>query len=293
MKKFGIFMLLLILMGLTACNTNESADQENKKKEQEINEQQQKDQAGQSEEEKEKEAPAKEDEGTGNPPEDSAEKEEQDKTENKKPQYEISEVWSVQPIVEDANEKVVLLTFDDAPDEHAVEMAKTLKNMDAPAIFFINGHFIDTEEEQAKLKEIADMGFAIGNHTFNHTKLDDVSKEKQKEEIVRLNDVIEEVTGERPKFFRAPHGVNTEYAKQVVKEEGMTLMNWSYGYDFKQEYMSEEAIADIMVNTELLSNGANLLMHDRKWTAAALEEIVTGLREKGYEMVDPQLIKTP
>ncbi|QHS22112.1 polysaccharide deacetylase family protein [Virgibacillus sp. MSP4-1] len=293
MKKFAIFMWLLILLGLAACNTNESADEEKENKEQETNEQQQKEQAEQREEQQDKEAPAKEDEGTGNPPDNPAEKEEQDEPENKQPQYEISDVWSVKPIVEGANEKVVLLTFDDAPDEHAVEMAKTLKKMNAPAIFFINGHFIDTEEEQGKLKEIANMGFAIGNHTYNHTKLDDVSKEKQKEEIVKLNDVIEEVTGERPAFFRAPHGVNTEYAKQVVKEEGMTLMNWSYGYDFKQEYMSEEAIADIMVHTELLSNGANLLMHDREWTAKALEEIVTGLREKGYEMVDPQLIKTP
>ncbi|SET92141.1 Polysaccharide deacetylase [Salinibacillus kushneri] len=172
-------------------------------------------------------------------------------------------------------------------------MAKTLKELDAPAIFFVNGHFIDTKEEQKKLKEIADMGFAIGNHTFNHTKLDDVSKQNQRDEIVKLNDLVEEVIGERPKFFRAPNGVNTDYARQVVKEEGMTLMNWSYGYDFMKDYMTKEAIADIMVNTELLSNGANLLMHDREWTAAALEEIVTGLREKGYEMVDPRLIKTP
>ena len=62
--------------------------------------------------------------------------------------YEINEAnWTIKPI-EDANPKAVLLTIDDAPEKYAVEMAKTLKELDAPAIFFVNGHFLDTEEEK-------------------------------------------------------------------------------------------------------------------------------------------------
>src|SRR5690625_7105152 len=64
----------------------------------------------------------------------------------------------------------------------------------------------------------------------------------------------------------------------------MTYMNWTYGYDWEAEYMSEEAIADIMINTELLNPGANLLMHDREWTKDALADIVQGLRDKGYDL---------
>ena len=41
-----------------------------------------------------------------------------------------------------------MLTIDDAPDKRALDMAKTLKDLDAPAIFFVNGHFIDTDEER-------------------------------------------------------------------------------------------------------------------------------------------------
>jgi peptidoglycan/xylan/chitin deacetylase (PgdA/CDA1 family) len=54
--------------------------------------------------------------------------------------------------------------------------------------------------------------------------------------------------------------------------------------------MDADGLADIMVNTELLRDGANLLMHDREWTADALEKIVLGLRQKGYEFVDPSTI---
>jgi peptidoglycan/xylan/chitin deacetylase (PgdA/CDA1 family) len=49
---------------------------------------------------------------------------------------------------------------------------------------------------------------------------------------------------------------------------------------------------EVDVPQSLLKPGANLLMHDREWTAAALEDIVTGLRDKGYEIADPALIRT-
>ena len=51
-------------------------------------------------------------------------------------------------------------------------------------------------------------------------------------------------------------------------------------------------LADIMVNTELLTVMALiLLMHDREWTAEALQDIVEGLRAKGYDFIDPATIQ--
>ncbi|MRG85554.1 polysaccharide deacetylase family protein [Salinibacillus xinjiangensis] len=287
--------MLLLLFFTAACGKNEEEGMQDGNENPETNEVEEEEQQETENQESGKE---QQEEGNEETPSESTEEEakpeeQEPEDKNVKPMYEVSDVWSIKPIDEKANEKVVLLTIDDAPEEYAVDMAKTLKELNAPAIFFVNGHFIDTEEEQARLKEIADMGFAIGNHTYNHTKLDEVSEEEQRKEVVELNDLIEKVIGERPKFFRAPHGVNTDYVKTLVKEEGMTLMNWSYGYDFKADYMTEDSIRDIMINTELLSDGANLLMHDREWTAAALADIVTGLRDKGYEMVDPNLIQTP
>lgn len=221
---------------------------------------------------------------------------------NIEPQYEmIPDNWHFKPIG-DANEKVALLTIDDAPDKHALEMAKKLKELNAPAIFFVNGHFIDTDEEKAVLQEIHDMGFEIGNHTYNHTNLGTINEEEQSKEILELNQLIEEIIGEKPHFFRAPNGTNTDFAKQLVAEEGMLLMNWTYGYDYFKPYMDAEKLKEAMitgkgpevgVDYSLLKSGANLLMHDRDWTNEALEDIVKGLRDQGYEMLDPKLIKTP
>jgi peptidoglycan/xylan/chitin deacetylase (PgdA/CDA1 family) len=127
---------------------------------------------------------------------------------------------------------------------------------------------------------------------MTHKSLRQLTEEEQYEEIVPLSERIEEITGERPRFFRAPFGTNTDYANELVKQEGMILMNWTYGYDWEPEYMDAEALADIMVNTEYLSSGSNLLMHDREWTKDALAEIVKGLQAKNFDILDPALIGT-
>ncbi len=208
------------------------------------------------------------------------------------PLYKLNETtYELEPIG-DANSKVVLLTIDDAPDKRALDMAKTLKHLDAPAIFFVNGHFITSEEKKAVLKEIHDMGFMIGNHTKSHNNLKKLSVEQQKEEILSVNERVEEVTGVKPVFFRAPFGSNTDYSSALVQQEDMLLMNWTYGYDWEKQYRTKEAITTIMIETKELRDGANLLMHDREWTADALEDIIAGLREKGYDFVDPATILT-
>ncbi|WP_234703367.1 polysaccharide deacetylase family protein [Metabacillus indicus] len=213
---------------------------------------------------------------------------------DKTPKYKIDpENWSLKPLSPDVSPKAVLLTIDDAPDQHSVEMAQTLKKMGVKAIFFVNGHFLDTEEEKARLKEIYQLGFPIGNHTMTHSNLKDLTPSEQKREITVLNDLVEQITGERPRFFRAPFGSNTDESRKIAEEEKMVLMNWTYGYDWESDYQTKEALTEIMINTPYLTDGANLLMHDRKWTSEALSAIVTGLKQKGYEMADPDTIETP
>ncbi|WP_261133834.1 polysaccharide deacetylase family protein [Bacillus sp. Marseille-Q3570] len=197
--------------------------------------------------------------------------------------------WTLKTEAE-TDEKVVLLTIDDAPDKHALEMAQKLKDLDVPAIFFVNGHFMDTDDEKNIVKKIYEMGFEIGNHTMSHANLKNSSEEKQRNEIITLSEEIEAVTGTAPRFFRAPFGINTDFSKKLIEEQGMLFMNWTYGYDWEKEYQSGEGIADIMVNTPLLTDGAILLMHDRDWTNEALVDIVKGLQAKGYTFVHPEQI---
>lgn len=210
------------------------------------------------------------------------------------PLYTVDANFMVRHIDDSQSEPLVLLTFDDAvqpePDSYSLEIANTLKEKGVNAIFFFNGMFLESEHGQSHLKQIHDLGFTIGNHTYSHPYLNQLDYEQTKEEIIKTNDLIEQVTGERPTIFRPSFGIMGEHTQTVLQEEGMMWMNWTYGYDWEADYMQAEPLADIMVNTPYLSDGANLLMHDRQWTAQAIGSIVDGLQEKGYTIADPNLI---
>lgn len=202
------------------------------------------------------------------------------------------DIFSIQPIA-DANSQVALLTFDDAPQDYSMAIAETVKEKGANAIFFVMGQFLEDPAAKDIIKDIYDMGFEIGNHSYSHPVMTDLTYEEQQEEIKKTNELVKEATGEYPRFFRAPHGIYDENTEAVLKETNIVNMNWTYGYDWEEQYMNGPALADIMVNTEFLGSGANLLMHDRQWTAEAIGDIIDGLRAKDFEILDPVLIESP
>ncbi|MFD1066104.1 polysaccharide deacetylase family protein [Oceanobacillus locisalsi] len=293
LKKYGLMVMIFFIIGiLVACNsgdTNENADGQTEEQTDDTENAEGNEDNDEPEQTEESDA-----EGTND-------EEVNETEEEQEPIYYIDEeTASIHPI-DDADEDVVLLTIDDAPDEYAMEMAETLQEKDAKAIFFINGHFIEDEEGQEQLKAIHDMGFPIGNHTYSHPVIPDIPEDEQTEEIVSLNDKIEDIIGERPEFFRAPHGANSDHSREVVEDEGMVLMNWTYGFDYFEPYQDADKLTEALISGEapeigedqsLLRAGANLLMHDREWTNEALGDVIDGLREEGYEIADPNLIET-
>lgn len=224
-------------------------------------------------------------------------------TDNQVANYYIDpEISSVLPANEDANPNVVLATVDDVPRKlpetptSSVEEAQAMADRGIYGIFFVNGMYLqgeDGEEGRQALKEIADMGHVIGNHTLTHYSLDQVPDEETlRHEIIGNQDIIEEVIGYRPQFFRPPHGIEIPELEGILEEENMVSMNWSYGFDWDENYSNPAMLADVMVNTEFLSPGANLLMHDLTWTNEAMPAILDGIQAKGYEFVDARDIAT-
>lgn len=285
MKKTKYAFLFTSVLLLTACGSNEDTDTSENE------------QAAVDSETKENEPETEKNETNPESEEEISEEEPEVSEEEEKVefQYQVNtdNYAYIKPIEDtDANKQVALLTYDDAPDKHALEIAESLVYLDARAIFFVNGMYLEDDEGKETIKKIHDMGFEIGNHSQTHASLPDISQEEQYDEIVKTSDLVEEATGERPRFFRAPFGSNTDYSTELAHEQGMELMNWTYGYDWNAEYQDAEALTDIMLNTELLVPGSNLLMHDREWTMEATPNIVKGLREKDYEIIDPALIKS-
>lgn len=193
------------------------------------------------------------------------------------------------------SEDVLLFTFDDAPqmpEAYSLEIAKTLKEKDVNAIFLVNGMYLEETEGRDMIREVYDMGFEIGNHTQTHANLRELTYDQQYEEISQTSQMVEEITGEKPRWFRPPFGLFNMDTILICNELGMQLMTWSFGYDWMDEYLDGDALAEVSVNNEYLRGGANILMHDRSWTSDALARMIDGYREKGYHIVDPLIIKS-
>lgn len=193
------------------------------------------------------------------------------------------------PIAPDGETKVVLLTFDDGPkDEDMVgRLLETLDKHGAKAIFFLNGTRIEAKPELAV--RIYENGHAIGNHAWDHIVLPGESEETINRQIMDVQNLVKELIGEAPRFFRPPHGAGNDYIRAKVKEEGMLYMTWSNGSkDWMEGYQTPESVVEQVLDQ--LHPGSNILMHELPWTVEALDTLLTRLKELGYAFLDPGAI---
>ena len=104
-----------------------------------------------------------------------------------------------------AEKKLVALTFDDGPSVGTTDkVLDVLKENDIVASFFLIGQKI-TEESAYLVKRAYDMGCTMENHSKTHPGMTGLSDEEILEEISYTTNKIEEITGEKPAFFRPPY----------------------------------------------------------------------------------------
>ncbi len=207
------------------------------------------------------------------------------------PVYRIDRSFDVVPIDPAGDKKIVLLTIDDAPESPKTidPILKAMADENVHAIFFCMGDLI--QWHPLLLKEIEDAGHTIGNHTWDHANLKKITETEAKSEIDRTSAIIQKTLGNAPQFFRPPYGAYTGYVKTYVAENKMVLMNWSLGgEDWVKTYQTKDAlVAHVLAQ---LHPGANILLHEHPWTAEAMPEIIKGIKDAGYTIVEPAEIET-
>ena len=122
--------------------------------------------------------------------------------------------------VGDPDKKVIYLTFDCGYRNGNTEpILDALKKHNAPATFFVVGHFLETAPEIAK-RMVAQKDIPVGNHTYHHPDMSSISDmtsfQKEMDDVATL---FSEITGkEMAKYYRPPQGKysteNLEMAKQ-------------------------------------------------------------------------------
>lgn len=175
--------------------------------------------------------------------------------------------------------KVVALTFDDGPDPTLTpRLLKTLKNYKVPATFFEVGSSVIKYPNISRL--VLKYGDQIGNHSWSHPQLTDLTNAKALRQISLTDAAIYKATGTIPYYIRPPYGaVNSRignlYDRPIVRWS-VDSRDWSY-------LNTAKTVNHVLSTT---TNGSIILMHDIHATSvAAVPQIIRSLKKRGYTFV--------
>ena len=192
----------------------------------------------------------------------------------------------------ETTEKVVSITFDSAwSTDDLDEILKILESHNCVATFFVEGNWADNNPDA--VKKIHDQGHILGNHGANHKHMTQLSEAQMLAEIQGCHDNIKELIGIDMNLFRAPYGDYNEIVVAKAKELGYNTIQWDVDSHDWKDY-GVESIVDTVCNHENLKNGSIILLHNgTKYTAKALDKMLSNLEAQGYSFIPlDQLIIT-
>ena len=182
-----------------------------------------------------------------------------------------------EPIV--TQRKIIALSFDDGPGSNSTQrILDTLEEHDIKATFFVLGSKIEQNPEM--LKQIHENGHEIGNHSYDHPDLTTLGYEEMMNQIRKTNQLIQDTTGERPKYLRPPYGA---YTPDIELSSGLDVILWnvdSNDWRFRNGEQTKEFVLQNLAPQSLI------LFHDiYESTADSIDQLIPALKEQGYEFV--------
>lgn len=185
----------------------------------------------------------------------------------------------------DSSDKI-LLTFDDGPTAESTEIIlSTLADKKIKAAFFCVGNNVNNHPEL--VNRILAEGHLIGNHTFNHKRLTQISNREAEVEIDLFNNLIKDKFGYDVKYFRPPHGRFTLSTSKIMKEKNLKCVMWSLlTYDYKNDF----DVVKFAVSKYLTENSV-IVLHDSIKSKNIIKDSINFIADeaakKGYSFGEP------
>lgn len=181
------------------------------------------------------------------------------------------------------NQKVLYLTFDNGYENgYTGKILDILKKEKVPAAFFVTGHYLQSAPELTK--RMRNEGHIIGNHSWSHPDMTQMSDEQIKQELAKVKEATAKLTGQQKMhYLRPPRGILSERTMKVALDEGYLHVLWSLA--FKDWLVNEQkgwkySYDSIMAQVH---PGAVMLLHTvSKDNADALERVIQDLKKQGY-----------
>ena len=109
-------------------------------------------------------------------------------------------------------------------EKNTYELLDLLGKHEVKAIFFVLGYIANRHPKL--IKEISARGHIIASHGYWHKKLYEMDQEAFREDLKMSLQLLEQLTGKRAKYFRAPswtYDERSEYLHGVLIEEGIQV----------------------------------------------------------------------
>ena len=176
----------------------------------------------------------------------------------------------------------VALTFDDGPNPpYTGQILDILARYQVPATFFCVG--LQARAHPADVARMAAAGHGLGNHTWSHPFLPDLSRAQLAEQLDRTDEAVARAAGAGPGMFRPPYGSRSPDVLRWLGERGTPIALW----DVDPSDWARPGAALIAGRVLMRARpGTIILMHDgggdRAQTVAALPLIIEGLLDRGF-----------
>lgn len=187
----------------------------------------------------------------------------------------------------ETSQKVLALTFDDAPTEFTDEVLRVLDEKGVPATFYVIGSNIEDHPDIAK--SIVEAGHELGNHSYSHQRMvfNNETPGFVRNEIDRTNELIGETGYTGPITFRPPFGKKLFVLPWYLSHQEMTTVMWDVEPDTFHEGDAKAIESYVVKNTR---PGSIVLLHPFCETTCAadrdaLPHIIDTLRADGYRFV--------
>jgi endo-1,4-beta-xylanase len=169
------------------------------------------------------------------------------------------------------------LTFDDGPNTtYTPKIKDALDSLGVNATFFMTGEKTNAEPQLAK--SLVEAGNWVGNHTYAHPHLTELSAAQVRDELSRTNRAIQDATGIRPRFVRPGFGEYNDQTLRVFRELNLESTLWTVDPKDWQDRPVSEIVADAVK----VQDGGIILLHDTNdRSLAGLPQIVNRLEQKG------------
>lgn len=176
-------------------------------------------------------------------------------------------------------EKKIALTFDDGPHPQFTEqLLDGLKERGVQATFFVTGEHAELHPDI--IERMNEEGHIIGNHTYSHMQLTKGNRDSFKDELIKTNQILNEITGEEVMYVRPPYGT---WDKSFETELNMIPVLWNID---PLDWCSQDVTGVVNKVMKEADENAIILMHDYYETSVtAALQIVDRLQEKGYTFV--------